>query len=99
MNLEIEPYTIESGFDDIRLIDTKSFTDLTGHSKQLLVTETLNPRYVSHTVITKSKYTNENVVGLVDGEQYRGSYHRMSDGTLMTGEFHHPASKTIHETA
>jgi hypothetical protein len=99
MNLEVEPYTIESGFDDIRLIDTKTFTDLTGHSKQLLVTETLNPRYISHTVITKSKYTNENVVGLVDGEQYRGKYHKMSDGTLMTGEFHNPASQTIYETA
>lgn len=99
MNLEVEPYTIESGFDDIRLIDTKTYTDLTGHSKQLLVTETLNPRYISHTVITKSVYTNENVVGLVDGEQYRGKYHKMSDGTLMTGEFHHPASQTIYETA
>lgn len=95
MRLEVEPYTIETGFDDIRVIDTKTYTDQTGHNKQLIVTETVNPRYVSHNVITKSIYTNSDVIGLVDGEQYRGDYHKMSDGTIMTGNFHYPGSKVI----
>jgi hypothetical protein len=95
MKLEVEPYTIETGFDDIRVIDTKTFTDQAGHNKQLIVTETTNPRYISHNVITKDIYTNNDVIGLVDGEQYRGDYHRMSDGTIMTGSFHSPGSKVI----
>lgn len=95
MKLEIEPYTIETGFDDIKVIDTKSYTDQTGHNKQLIITETENPRYISHNVISKNIYTNNDVIGLVDGEQYRGDYHKMSDGTIMTGKFHHPGAKVI----
>lgn len=95
MQLELEPYTIESGFDDIKVIDTKTYSDSSGHHKQLIVTETTNPRYISHSVLTKNTYTNADVIGIVNGAQYRGEYHRMSDGTLMTGSTHSPSSLTI----
>ena len=37
----------------------------------------------------------ESLVGYVNGQPYYGSYHAMSDGRLMTGAIHSPASQLI----
>lgn len=97
MTLDVEPYTIESGFDDIKLIDTKTFSDPRGNNKQLIVIETQNPRYITHSLISKQKYSNSNIVGYLNGQQYSGSYHMMSDGRLMTGGRHTPESMYLTE--
>ena len=95
MTLDVDPHTVESGFTDMILIDTKSYTDSRGKSKQILTIETQDPRYVTNTTITKNRYSNSSVIGYVDGIQYTGSYHQMTDGTYMTGESHTPSSQSI----
>lgn len=98
IDIETEPYSLESAFSTIRLIDTNTYLDNLGSSKQILVIETDSPRYVSHVVIDKSSYNNSAVVGFVDGKPYSDSYHMMSDGRLMTGGGHSPSSKYITAT-
>ena len=98
INFETVPYTIESAFDDVKLIDTKTYTNKLGESKQLLVYETQSPRYISSTTVTKPRYDNKSFAGYVDGKPYSGDYHTMSDGTIMTGLKHTPVSKTITTT-
>lgn len=95
INLETAPFTVESGFGDIKLIDTKVYMTDDSKCKQLLYLESQNPRYTSHVVIDRDKYTNANVVGYVNGARYAGPWHTMSNGTLMTGEEHTPASQVI----
>lgn len=95
MKLDVVPYTIETGFDDFKVIDSKTFTDPRGKNKQLVVIETDNPRRITHTLITKQRYSNSSVVGYLDGEQYTGDFHIMTDGTYMTGESHTPGSRVI----
>jgi len=95
MSFQVDPYTIESGFDSVKLIDTKTFSDPLGLNKQLLVLETQNPRYITHNILTKERYTNSNIVGYLNGVQYAGPYHVMSDGTRMTGDRHTPASQYL----
>lgn len=95
MVLDVEPYTVETGFGDVVLIDTKAFTDPRGKSKQHLTIETQDPRYITNTVITKERYSNSSVVGYVDGVQYTGDYHIMTNGTYMTGKAHTPGSRYI----
>jgi hypothetical protein len=95
MNLNVDPHTVESGFTDMVLIDTKTYTDSRGKSKQILTIETQDPRYVTNTAITKTRYSNSSVIGYVDGIQYTGAYHQMTDGTYMTGESHTPGSQYI----
>ena len=97
MTLEVEPYTIETGFDDLKLIDSKTFTDPRGNNKQLIVLETQNPRYITHNILSKKRYTNSNVVGYLQGEQYAGPYHTMTDGRKMTGERHTPEAMYLTE--
>jgi hypothetical protein len=97
MTLEVDPYTIETGFDDVKLIDSKTFSDPRGNNKQLLVLETQNPRYITHNILSKDRYTNSNVVGFLQGEQYAGPYHVMTDGRLMTGDRHTPESAYLTE--
>lgn len=95
LTLEVEPYTLQSAFEDVKLIDTKTFSDPRGVNKQLFVLETQNPRYISHNTITKEIYSNSSVVGYLDGAQYAGDYHVMSDGTIMTGAVHTPESRLL----
>ena len=95
MQLDVVPYTIETGFDDIKVIDSKTFTDPRGKNKQMVVIETDNPRRITHTLINKDRYSNSSVVGYLDGKQYTGDFHVMSDGTYMTGDSHTPASRVI----
>ena len=40
----------------------------------------------------------ESLVGYVNGQPYYGSYHTMSDGRLMTGAIHSPASQLISQS-
>ena len=47
IDIETEPYTLDSGFSDIKIVDSKPYIDQTGDNKHLLVLETQNPRYVS----------------------------------------------------
>ena len=98
IDIETLPYSIESAFGTVRLIDTKTYLDNLGSSKQLLVLETESPRYVSHVTIEKSSYNNGAVVGFVDGSPYSAEYHMMSDGRLMTGGGHSPSSRYITST-
>lgn len=100
INIEIEsrPYSIESAFEDIKLVDAKTYSDSTGTSKQLLVYETQSPRYVFDSTITKPTYNNSSIVGYVNGRLYSGDYHVMMDGTLMTGKTHTPSSQVITKT-
>lgn len=95
LTLEVEPYSMQSAFENIKLIDTKTFSDPQGVNKQLFVLETQNPRYISHNTITKQIYSNTSVVGYLDGAQYSGDYHVMSDGTVMTGNVHTPESRLL----
>lgn len=98
IDIETEPYSLESAFGTVRLIDTKTYLDNLGASKQMLVLETDSPRYVSHVTIEKSTYNNGSVVGFVDGSPYASEYHAMSDGSLMTGSSHGPGSRYITAT-
>ena len=95
IEVETEPYTIESAFDSIKLIQTKSFNDKLGRSKQLYVLESQNPRQITTAVTSKMNYTNSSIIGKVDGKLYAGPYHEMSDGSLMTQETHTPVSQPI----
>ena len=95
LTIEVEPYTMQSAFEDVKLIDTKTYTDPQGKNKQLLVLETQNPRYISHNTITKEIYSNSSVVGYLSGVQYSGDFHAMSDGTIMTGATHSPDSQML----
>ena len=97
VNVEADPYTVETAFDNIRLIDSVTFPDRTGASKQLLTIETENPRYNTYHMLDKATYNNSNIVGYVGDIRYAGTYHIMNDGTLMTGVDHHPGSRIIHE--
>lgn len=51
IDIETDPYTISSGFGDIKLVDSKPYIDLVGNNKQLIVLETQNPRYISTVAI------------------------------------------------
>lgn len=95
IEVETEPYTIESAFDSIKLIQTKSFNDKLGRSKQLYVLESQNPRQITTAVTSKMNYTNSSIIGKVDGKLYAGPYHEMSDGSLMTQATHTPVSQPI----
>ena len=97
VNIETEPYTVETAYDAIRLIDTKTFPDATGASKQLFTIETENPNYYTYHVVDKDVYNNSNVIGYVDDIRYAGPYHIMSDGTMMTGKTHTPVSRIINK--
>lgn len=89
------PYTTQSAFDDVKLIDSKTFTDKMGKFRQVLTLETQNPRTVADVCLLKEMYTNSNVIGYLDGNRYAGPNHTMSDGTLMTGNIHTPDSRVI----
>jgi hypothetical protein len=95
INIEREPYTLTTAFDAIKLIDTRTYSDELGSSRQMLVLETQNPRHISFIKISKSKYTNSSIVGYVDNSLYSGPYHQMLDGTLMTDTNHNPGSVNI----
>ncbi len=95
IEVETEPYTIESAFDTVKLIQTKTFNDKLGRSKQLYVLEAQEPRQVTTAVTTKTSYMNSNIIGTVAGKLYAGPYHEMSDGSLMTQETHTPVSQPI----
>lgn len=53
LNIETLPYSVQSGFEGLKLIESKIYTDITGMNKQLLVLETQNPRYISNVVIDR----------------------------------------------
>lgn len=53
INIETSPYTIASGFDGLKLINSKTFTDLNGINKQVLTLETQNPQHVTDVVLTR----------------------------------------------
>lgn len=93
--LETTPYTVQTAFDDIKLIDTKTYTDKLGKFRQLLTLETQNPKSVTDVIILKDIYTSSTVIGYVDGKRYAGPSHTMSDGSLMTGDIHTPFSRAI----
>jgi len=95
INIETAPFTIESGFEDVKLLDSRVYMTDDSKCKQLLLLETQNPRYVSQVVLDRDKYTNANVMGYVNGERYAGPWHAMSNGVLMTGAEHTPGSQVI----
>jgi len=95
INIETDNFTIDSGFEDVKLIDTQTIVTENNKHKQMFVLETQNPRYISYVTVDRKNYTNSNAVGYVDGEIYAGSFHTMSDGTMMTGESHTPISREI----
>ena len=95
IDIETEPYTAQTAFDDVKLIGSRTYSDEIGVSKQMLILETQNPRHVSYVRIDKPTYTNSSFVGYVDDTLYSGEYHMMSDGTLMTDTKHNPDSQTI----
>lgn len=53
LDIETNPYTMNSGFSGLKLLESKIYTDVTGNSKQLLVMETQSPRYISNIVIDR----------------------------------------------
>ena len=53
LNIETEPYSVQSGLGGLKLVESKIYTDTTGASKQLLVLETQSPRYISNVVIDR----------------------------------------------
>lgn len=65
IDIETDPYTISSGFGDIKIVDSKPYIDQTGDRKHLLTLETQNPRYIStvaididpETITTANPYT------------------------------------------
>jgi hypothetical protein len=85
INIETEPYSVQSGFDGAKLIDTKLYTDVEGKDRQLLVIETQNPRYVTNVVIDRNNGQITEMSGYVDGSRYSGKFHIGSDGRYMTG--------------
>ena len=85
INIETEPYSVESGFDGAKLIDTKLYTDIEGKDRQLLVIETQNPRYVTNVVIDRNNGQITEMSGYVDGARYTGPFHRDPAGRYMTG--------------
>ena len=93
--IETLPYTVESGFDGAKLIDTKLFTDVEGRDRQLLVIETQNPRYVTNVMIDRNNGVSTTISGYVNGQRYTGPFHVMENGVYMTGETHHANSRMI----
>lgn len=53
INIETEPYTIQSAFGSMKLIESKPYLDTNNEKKQLLVLETEQPRYVANVVIDR----------------------------------------------
>lgn len=53
LNIETEPYSVQSAFNGVKLIDSKLFTNKSNVNKQLLVLETQSPRYVSNIIIDR----------------------------------------------
>ena len=53
LDIETNPYTVNSGFSGLKLLESKTYTDVVGNSKQLLVMETQSPRYISNIVIDR----------------------------------------------
>lgn len=95
INIETKPYSVQSGFDGAKLIDTKLFTDVDGRDRQLLVIETQNPRYVTNVMIDRNNGIVTTISGYVNGQRYTGPFHVMEGGTYMTGETHSPNSRLI----
>ena len=98
-NIDIEtvPYTVESGFDGAKLIDSKLFTDVEGKDRQLLVIETQNPRYVTNVIVDRNNKANNIVDGYVDGSRYVGPGHTGRDGRIMTGDAPTPLARPVTE--
>ena len=96
-NIDIEtvPYTVESGFDGAKLIDSKLFTDVEGKDRQLLIIETQNPRYVTNVIVDRNNGANNIVDGYVDGSRYVGPGHTGRDGRLMTGDAPTPLARPV----
>ena len=95
INIETIPYSVESGFEGAKLIDTKLFTDVSGMDRQLLVIETQNPRYVTNVMVDRNNGVVTQISGYVNGQRYTGPFHVMENGTYMTGLEHHENSRMI----
>lgn len=52
IDIHTAPYSITSGFDGLKLINTKQYLDSTGSRKQLLVLESQFPRHVTSVALT-----------------------------------------------
>ena len=53
LSVETVPYSVQSAFEGVKLIDSKIYTDINNNNKQLLVLETQSPRYISNVVIDR----------------------------------------------
>jgi len=53
LSIETVPYSVQSAFEGVKLIDSKIYTDINNNNKQLLVLETQSPRYISNVVIDR----------------------------------------------
>ena len=98
VKINTQAYSIQSAFDNIKLIASNTYIDKLSKAKQILTLEAQNPRTVMDVILTKDQYTNSNVIGYLDGKRYAGPWHEMSDGSLMTGDKHTPASRPIVST-
>ena len=54
--LDVQPYTIESAFTKLRLVESKSFLDDNFQEKNLLVLESKSPRYITHLLLNGKTY-------------------------------------------
>lgn len=53
LSVETEPYTTQSAFSGLKLIESRPYIDINNKRKQLLTLETQSPRYISNVVIDK----------------------------------------------
>lgn len=95
LDIETLPYDTNSGFDGLKLISSKLFTDPEGKDRQLFTLETQRPRWVSNVIVDRNNTVKPPIEGYVDGSRYIGSYHTTPEGVFMTGESPSPESKRI----